>query len=161
MARATKKYSFKSVGIKPEERPDFLFEENVVPIGIKTPISFADNLPSVFKMHTDLRESIRDNLKNLVATNHGERILIPDFGANLQELAMDIGTEQGDQEIMSRIQTAVNKFMPAISLSGYEPIRKLNEDGSISRLSMIISFAVPLLGARDVSLEIVMFQGGG
>ena len=68
-----KEYSFKSVGRSKREAESR--EERALrpPIGIKTPIQLS-NTDGIFSMHRDLADQVSDNLKNLILTNHGERL---------------------------------------------------------------------------------------
>ena len=88
---ARKVYSFKSVGLTNVETAD---QKTITgrnpPIGIKTPVQFADS-DGLFAMHTDVLKNIKDNFKNLLLTNHGERLGLYDFGANLRPLVFDLG----------------------------------------------------------------------
>ena len=80
-----KVYSFKSVGEL--ERDNRQNDETVVvklPIGIATPVSLGNN--SLLKMHTSQINVIKDNFRNMLMTNHGDRLGFYDFGANLEEL---------------------------------------------------------------------------
>ena len=59
---------------------------------------------------------------------------------------------------MERIQAAVNKFMPFVSLGGYTPIRKMSKTGTVLRLGMIMNFSVPQLEIENIDMEITLFE---
>ena len=98
--RSRKVYSFKSVGtkVKTEEEDTAILKKP--PIGIKTPLSLDLGRQGLFEMHTDLAKQISDNLRNLILTNHGERLGFYDFGANLRTLVFELGSENADQKAM-------------------------------------------------------------
>lgn len=92
------------------------------PIGIKTPLEkgYRDN-ETLFKMHFDVSEQIKDNLKNLIMTQKGERLGFPDFGTNLSLLYSN--TNLTDDEIVElavfEIQEVASKYMPSLRLTNF------------------------------------------
>jgi len=96
-------------------------QENIFPIGIKTPLEIGDkNIDTLFSMHYNLKSQIKDNLKNLILTRKGERLGFGDFGTNIHQLYAFEGTdEQIADIIMSEISGAVSKYMPAIQLKNF------------------------------------------
>jgi len=94
-------------------------EVPVSPIGIKTPLEKGSrNKETLFKMHFDITAQIKDNLKNLIMTQKGERLGFPDFGTNLRQIYSN-NTLTSDQivDIASKeIGDVVSKYMPSIRL---------------------------------------------
>jgi len=161
VAQQRQVYSFEGVGESTEAYKKRVPTAKLdIPVGIKTPISFNDGGKSLFSMHYSTESQLRDNLRNLLNTNHGERIMLPHFGANIQELAWEVGTEDGDKKIMSRIQTAVSKFMPFIALEGYEPIRDLGNNNEISKTGIRLIYGVPAIDLTNQALEIILNIAG-
>ena len=164
MVEQRKKYDFNSVGETSEifeqrtNSDEIRFRGESLPIGIKTPISFSTSDSSVFKMHTNFKDQILDNLRNLILTTKNERLMFPEYGANIRSLVMELGKPGVDEEIMVRIRNAVNKFMPFISLQGFEPIRLVDSNGSLEKLSMIISFSAPEIPIFNLDLEISFYE---
>ena len=164
MSESRKVYDFSSVGeteLDIQERvsnQNITYRGEVVPIGIKTPMEFTNNSSSVFKMHFNSKEQIEDNIRNLVLTNKGERLMMPEYGANIRELIMELGTESGDLLIMERIKSAVAKFMPYINLVGYQPIKSVDENGSLQQLSAIITFSAPDISIFNMTLELNFYE---
>jgi len=161
-----KSYSFKSVGDSVQEFRQFnrLEETRVVPIGIKTPIEFgniAGNAGGLFKMHTTHLSQVRDNFKNLLLTNHGERPCLYDFGANLTELTFELGNETQDSEAVLRISRAVDKYMPFIELTTFEPLIIRDEESqSLAKVGFNITYSIPLLRAGPQGMEVILYTGG-
>ena len=164
MAQEKVKYDFNSEGESVEEfkertdNDEIVYQGESLPVGIRTPIRFSSNGDSVFEMHTSLKNQILDNLRNLLLTNHSERLMFPDYGANIRSLAMEMGNPGVDEEIMRRIRSAVTKFMPFISLQGFEPVRLVGSDGSLDKLSMIITFSVTEVQLFNLELEISFYE---
>lgn len=150
--------SFKNVGI----RRDKLLNDNsaknnatILPIGIKTPMAIGNRDNEFLKMHYDLPSQVRDNLRNLVLTNHGERLIQYNFGANLYALLFEYTNKESfDDDAMLNINTAVAKYMPYVNLADYESDVAL-EDG-MSKIKLTISYSVPLLNVLQEKLEVVL-----
>jgi phage baseplate assembly protein W len=127
------------------------------PIGVKTPLELDRNTNSLFKMHTDIRAQIADNLRNLILTNWGERLGLFDFGANLRPLVAEYTSKTSfDQEAALRINTAVSRWMPFLEMLEYEsyPDYENNEFTGIIRIS--VTYAIPTLAVGSDLLEVVL-----
>ena len=161
MPQTRKIYDFKSVG-----QLQTVYENNVVdvaiknPIGIRTPMLFAPTGNTMFNMSYDLGTQIRDNLRNLIATNRGERLMLGDFGANLLPLAMEMTAEDIDGEAARRISAAVDKYMPFITLETFEPKVDNSEDGNVIRSVVRVTYSVSDLNLTDQAVEAVILVGG-
>jgi phage baseplate assembly protein W len=162
IAGPQKKYDFKSVGLKNdsldlENRNQFQTKN---PIGIKSPLSFGDSTDDgLFSMHRNLLDQIKDNLKIILRTNHGERIPHYDFGANLLPLAFEISTDPGDMEAMRRISKTLKKYLPQIIPSSFEPLVSYSEN-SIAKIGIRMGYDIPILGVKNQFVDVVIYAVG-
>ena len=159
MAQATKVYDFKSVGLQQDKfEENFLDTTSSTPIGILTPVSFAQygGVGSVFAMSKDLQVQVADNLRNLLVTNHGERLMLTDFGANLRPLAFELTSEAGIGEALTRISSAVNKFMPFIELQEFEPNIEKSEAGDIIQVAIRVGYSIPSIEVTGQQVKVVL-----
>ena len=152
-------YSFDSVGeLASEVTSIALTTEDKPPIGIKTPIEIEESLDDSFVMHREIDKQIKDNFKNLLLTNHGERLLISDFGANLRPLTFELQSEGGITAALRRIRDATQKFMPFIKLLTFEPVKLQNTDSSIAKIGARITYSVPSANIGEQAIEIVLYS---
>lgn len=161
MAQVRRSYDFKSVGQLQQaydDNIDDLARSN--PIGIRTPISFAKSGNDMFSMSFDMASQIRDNLRNLLSTNSGERLMMADLGANLSELAFEMTSEDTDAEAARRIAAAVEKFMPYIELDSFEPSVDKSNDDNVIQSKIRITYSVPNLGLDNQAVEVIIFTAG-
>lgn len=156
-----KSYSFNSVGIK-KTTFDKNTSLNVIspPIGIKTPVELGEEADGIFKMHRDLGDQIKDNLINLILTNHNERLNFPDFGANLKPLLHELASEDGDQEAMSRIQTAVSKYLPFVVLENFITTPEDSGPSATAKIKMVITYSVPRANLKNQTIGITFNFSG-
>lgn len=150
-------YSFNSVGetdVAYRARTTSTAEST--PIGIKTPLEAGLERDGIFKMHRSIDDTISDNFRNLVLTNHGERLFRYDFGANLREIAFELGTEEGDFEAINRIREAVRKFLPYINLQTFETVKTPSTYESPSKVGIKVTYSVPALNPKQRLLEVYL-----
>ena len=155
-----KVYDFKSVGdFDIDEKEKQLREERrKFPIGISTPVSLGNN--SLLRMHTDRMKVICDNFRNMLMTNHGDRLGFYDFGANLTELAFELGAENGDAEATRRIARTTSKFMPYVSLDTFEPFVEKFDNEHTAKVGIRVTFTVPLISNERKSVEVLLYVAG-
>ena len=161
MSNNRKTYSFKSVG---QMQNDFVDQAVQVvkknPIGIKTPISFGGTSGQMFSMNYNIGDQIKDNLKNLLLTNSGERLMLTDFGANLRPLAFELSNDDVAAEAIRRISSAVSKYMPFVSLDTFESRTESSENGSTVGIVVRVGYSVPTIGAFNQFVESIIYAAG-
>ena len=161
MSQETKVYSFKGVGQTVDQAKESSVDSfKDQPFGIATPIRLAKKAGSLLEMHTDVALQVRDNFRNMLATNHGERLMLSDFGANLKPLAYTLGSESTDAEAIARISKTTQKYMPYITLETFEPLRELSTDGSLSRIGVRVTFSAVAVGISSQSVEVLISSAG-
>jgi len=158
----TKKYDFDSIG-EPVEvvlsavKP--LAEGFEHPFGIKTPLEIGHGEDSFLQMHYSIAKQVSDNFRNMIATNHGERKCLTDFGANLLPLAFDLTTENADKVAARRIKKTTEKYMPFIHLVAFEPFREEPMPQYLAKSGVRITYSVPTLGLENQIIEVVIYSG--
>ena len=162
MSQEKKSYSFKAVGQMLEEAKasQVVSPSAGGPIGISTPVRLSAGAGSLFEMHTNLEQQIKDNFRNMISTNHGERLMLYDFGANLKPLAYELGSESSDTAAITRISSTTRKYMPYVQLETFEPIRELSDDGSLSRIGVRVTYSVPTLGIPSSKVDALILSAG-
>ncbi len=157
-------YSFNSVGETVEEyRQTNRIDSPIgglTPIGIKTPVQLGEDTDGLLVMNYRVADSIKDNLRNLLLTNHGERIGQFDFGANLQELTFELGTPTFDTEAMIRITTAVEKFMPYVKLKDFKPLNEPSAGGGLSKAGFSLTYSVPMAKIAHAGIDLILYSAG-
>lgn len=151
--------SFKNVGIREFQTQNILATpQSVTPIGIKTPATLGDNGDGILAMHTNIQEVVHDNLRNLLLTNHGERLVHYDLGANLRPLVADFSSKEDfDGEAMIRINTTVAKWMPFITLIGFDSRPEFIDNRFTGKIVVLVVYSIPQLGVNERALEVLLF----
>ena len=164
-------FNFKSSG-KKVSNPKFKataqsIESQIIPIGIKTPLEIGNDKTELFKMHVDPLEQLADNLRNLVQTNHGERLGRFDFGCNLKSILFERNSSvesEYERIAIDNIEAQVKKFLPVLTINNIDinPESKLDnlDKTSLAKVIIKINFAVPLLRRMDNHIEVVLYNAG-
>jgi len=157
-----KKYDFKSVGQTQADINELRDTSLLaVPVGIKTPIQWGTEGDGIFAMHKRLADQIADNLRNLLLTNHGERLGLYNFGANLLELAFELGSDAVDAEAMRRISTAIRIYMPFVKLHEFIPFNANQESNTgIAHKGFSVIYNLPDLGVFNKRIDITLYAVG-
>ena len=153
--------SFKSVGEKLDEYQNRQADVSPTPIGLATPLRLSTTQNDIFEMHYNLQDQIEDNLRNLILTNHGERLGLYDFGANLQTILFSLNGASFEMECMRRIKTAARKYLPFIELETFE-VSYDNRDSkpSLATLIIMIAYGIPAIGVTGKKMQVMVAAGG-
>ena len=115
-------------------------------IGPLLPLSI-DSRHGTYSLITDYHTEIKQNFKNLVLTNPGERIMNSDFGVGLRRYLFE-NRPDVTYQIESRLYDQVGKDMPYIVIESvlFDTTDELGVD-LIDRnmLSVQITFSVPTM----------------
>ena len=159
-----KKYNFSSVGELDEsarlreERNNL--NKNQIPVGIKVPIQLGEDSDGLFKMFYSVEEAASNNFRNLLMTNHGERVGLYDFGANLHELAFELGTESGDEEALRRIRRTTKKYMPFVELLTFEPLIQREGNEHVAKVGVRVGYRIGAISSKERLIEVVVYSAG-
>jgi len=150
--------NFKSVGLTPKKVLQTAITGSIIPIGIVTPLRHGNNNEGLFAMHTRTENQIADNLRNLLLTNNGERLIKYDLGANLHPLLFEIASSKDgfDDEATTRIKQVVSKYMPYIQLQTFTSTIINNDNLHTGKIKINISYNVPALNISEAEIEVMM-----
>jgi phage baseplate assembly protein W len=155
--------SFKSVGKTSQKRAEdaSAVSGSLTPIGFMTPLRFGGNSEGVFAMHYSLADQLHDNLRNLILTNWGERVMLYDFGANLRELTTELSSEEDfDSEAIVRIAGAINKWMPYVQPVDYVSNIDFTDPNNAAIVQIRITYNIPLLSIKERQLLVTLYTIG-
>lgn len=91
-------------------------------------------------------ELVRQNLKNLVLTSPGERIMDPEFGVGIKRFLFENRTSATISAIRSKINSQVRKYMPFISITSVDFI---SDSQNENYLGITINYVISTLRTSD------------
>lgn len=160
-------FNFKSSGNRVSDRevnPKITKKER--DIGFKTPLTNTQGR-QIFDMHTDPSAQLKDNLKNLILTNAGERLGLYDFGADLNALLFDLSSNKNvEAEFVDRINVAVQKYMPGIEIDEVTEVeldkneKEIANRAGMAKIRLRIQFSIPSARISNQAIEVTLQAGG-
>ena len=103
-----------------------------------------------FRLTRTLKEVVSQNLKMLLLTSPGERIMEPAFGVGLYNLLFELNTEFTRSEIKERIFDQVRAYMPFVQIREINLGLDSGIDIDENSLGVVIKYAIPSTGDVDV-----------
>lgn len=130
-----------------------------VAVGIKLP--FVDKTGNLFQLSYSTEEQAISNLKNLILTRRGERVLQPLFGTNLQDSLFEQNDNLLKESIETNIIEAVEFWLPYISITELNVQTVLAVDGTNEEHGVTISLKVSVNDApSEIPITFLVTAGG-
>ena len=134
------------------------------PIGMKTPLEEGDD---IFKMHTSPVRQLSDNFRNLIMTNHGERLGLFNFGANLNSIVFEYSSSPDFEKIISdSIINATQMSIPSITITDISTMfidqTEINDANRVglAKVRVKVEYLIPKFKSPKLALEVDLSLGG-
>ena len=102
---------------------------------------------SGFKQIDTLRDNIKQNLKMLVLTNPGERVMDPNFGGGVSRYLFEMIEDNSVYaDIDSRIREQVSLYLPYVNI---QRVEFLSEIRNRNKINLKITYSVPRISLND------------
>ena len=132
-----------------EDRDDNIF------IGVDLPFRISNGKEGYFASTTTTIEAVKNNIKNLLQTNKGERIMQPDLGINLRSYMFEQVTDEVINDIQNDILETFKKWLPFVEIQNIQV--GVDDEDDISRNKLLINVIFNII--RDPhSLESVQVE---
>jgi phage baseplate assembly protein W len=105
-------------------------------IGLRLP--FGRTKSGLFGRTQTTLEQAGSNIKNLLLTAKGERVMQPDFGSRLRELLFEQYTEDLSSRIENEIQEAISTWLPYIRIANVDIVQS-DRDPNTTEVSINFS----------------------
>ena len=116
-------------------------DENIF-IGLDLPIRKSEGVDGYFASTSTTIDAVKNNIRNLLLTNRGERFLQPNIGLNLRRYAFEQFTTDLEDSIKLEISDSVRSWLPFVDIQ--EITVNMNEQDSIgkNKLNIYVSFNI-------------------
>ena len=115
-------------------------QKNIV-IGVSLPF----NAKGVFNKTYSTKEQIKSNLINLLLTDKGERIMNPEFGADLRRSLFENMTIDSTELLRIKIIDAISIFIPEVELGNID----IKNDFDYNTLNVTINYRLRISNEPD------------
>jgi len=99
-----------------------------------------------------IKTLVRQNLKMLVLTNPGERVMEPEYGVGIKTFLFENFESDVYARIDNKIREQVAQYMPAVQI---KKIQFTNSDPDTNTLSLFLEYSIPQIATDDL-LEITI-----
>jgi len=107
-------------------------------IGITLPIQIGN---TAFNQSFTTKQQVSSNIKNLLLTKRGERLLQPNFGSGLQELLFDFNDDRLAAKIEEVITESITNWLPYVDVRQID-VAQSNENKDRNTVEISITFGV-------------------
>ena len=114
-------------------------------LSIKLPLIRDDG--DGFKTIKSFRTLIKQNLKMLILTNRGERVMIPNYGVGINKFLFHNWSDSTFASIETEILEQVAVYMPVVSITEMSFIPNAANPNS---LIIKIHYTIPDIGVKDL-----------
>jgi phage baseplate assembly protein W len=103
-----------------------------IPFGMSYPLTFGTDTKT-FGQIMEYGTTVKNNLRNLLLTQKGEKDMDQDFGTNLHGILFEyqVGDSELEAAINDTINQAVEKYMPGVIVNSLVVEPKDNHDGAV------------------------------
>ena len=115
-------------------------QKNIV-IGVSLPF----NAKGVFNKTYSTKEQIKSNLINLLLTDKGERIMNPEFGADLRKSLFENINNDSTELLRIKIIDAISIFIPEVELGNID----IENDFDYNTLNVTINYRLKISNTPD------------
>jgi len=122
-------------------------------IGITLPLQFGEN---TFEQAFLTKDQVKSNIKNLLLTKRGERIIQPEFGSGLQALLFEPNVDDLEGRIEDTINDSLEQWLPYVTAEEID-IESTDELRDNNKLNVSIKFRI----GDDINLETLTFTVQG
>jgi phage baseplate assembly protein W len=130
---------------------------NLQGISPKVPLVYS-NTDGPYQLNKTLKDTFKQNLKMLVLTMPGERIMEPDFGVGLYGFLFESLNDQTFSKVSQKIQQQVARYIPAINLD--EIVFVTSDEDSLLNLNEVrvsIKYSIlPFNGSDELTITSTM-----
>jgi len=105
-----------------------------------------DSVDGAYTLHKSLKDMAEQNLKMVILTSPGERVMIPEFGVGIRNYLFEPNNDQTINTIRDRIREQVGKYLPYLKLMSLElfsPRISLQEGTDNTALIVKIKYSIP------------------
>ena len=113
-------------------------------LGISIPLTLDEGVG--FTSIVTFKQLVRQNLKMLILTMPGERVMVPEYGVGLKQYLFSNFGENVFGAIQQKITEQVNIYLPAVKIND---IIFDSSESDTSTLGLTIKYSIPRLGIRD------------
>jgi phage baseplate assembly protein W len=84
-------------------------------LSVKLPL-FIDPIDGAYALHKDLEDLVQQNMKMIILTSPGERVMYPDFGVGIKRFLFEQNSTNTISSIRNRIVQQIKTYLPYVEI---------------------------------------------
>ena len=147
------------------KKPYIADGDNNVFIGLNLPINKSNGVDGYFSSSTTTIEAVKNNIRNLLQTYQGERLMQPNLGLNLRDYLFEPFTDDLKLQIQNDINETIGFWLPFVEIKKLEI--KMDEQYEVGANKLIIDILFNItrdpttLASIQVEIDGSVLGGGG
>tara|TARA_B100000214_G_C23956748_1_gene623242 strand:+ start:401 stop:802 length:402 start_codon:yes stop_codon:yes gene_type:complete len=118
-------------------------------LSVKLPLAYS-NQDGPYGLNKDLQEVVQQNLKNLVLTSPGERVMQPKFGVGARRFLFQQITGQAFENLSIAIYEQVSRYMSFVNIEDIQVLDNEVDSTLIpNEVRLIIRYNIGSLGGSN------------
>ena len=119
-------------------------------ISLKQPLS-RDEADGYYRLTQTLKETIQQNMKMLLLTIPGERVMMPDFGVGIPQYLFENKTPKLEADISTRVRDQVRRYMPFVTIKTLflQPDESLMNEQANS-MKIVLKYFIEPIAEEDI-----------
>ena len=111
-----------------------------------------DDIDGYYVLTKTIGQNTKQNLKNLLLTNPGERVMVPGFGVGLSRHLFEPYSGDLESDILMDIEAQVDKWMPFVEINNvrFGTQNELSGNDFSIILSIEIHYSIPSKRMSDI-----------
>jgi phage baseplate assembly protein W len=143
------------------QRVDTTPTGTALPFNIVTPLQFPNKTGEALRTTADIVEGVVSDFRNMLLTNYGERLGLPDFGANLNSLLSErLSAEDWNTRCSNQIRSTTRKYMPSINIDSVTINQLPTRNDGFGRMQVTVIYSILVLGVQNNRLDITLTDLG-
>ena len=140
--------TLKSTDLKDEQDKNY--------IGLRLPLEKSDGSEGYFESTLITLDAAKENVRNLLYTFKGERLMHPDFGSGLREFMFEELNETTEELIKEDIVSTIEKWLPYILIVDLKLDTKYSNMNDKNKIRIILTLAIKSNPNMYDSVELVL-----
>ena len=137
-------------------KPFIQDRDNNVFVGIDYPFHRSAGVEGWFSSTNTTIESVKNNIKMLLNTERGERLMQPTLGLSLRRFLFEQITEETIENIKNEIMTTLSFWLPFVEIQQLEVSDRNNSQAESNKLAIKILFNITRAPNSLESVQVVI-----
>jgi phage baseplate assembly protein W len=105
-------------------------------------VAFSTGAHGLFSSIYTTPQQVKENLKSLLLTRIGERLMQPTFGTNLLNIIFEPNISDLKEDIVDLLTAPINYWIPSITIESVDIITNEDDPNLIHNLKITIKYSV-------------------